>query len=917
MSDFLTFVVAGVTVGSVFALVASGLVLTYRTSGVLNFAFGALAIVAVDAYVYFAFNLGLPWPAGAALAVVGVGAVAGLLLEPLARHLVKVAPALQVVATIGLLVAIQSASTLLGPHLFGSHPHVVLPPLPGGTVSISGVNVGEDQIIIMVVSLVVSVALGAFLARTRLGLAMRAVVSNPELLDLSGISPVTVRRGGWMIGSMFAGLSGVLLALAPTYGLQSGTVSLVVLPSFAAAALASFTSLPLAYAGGLLVGIVSALLTKYFTVSSLLGLSATSPFVILFLATIALSFGRRGRTVGRPPMSPRRRRGTGPAWAALVPAAAAVVVLAVAPAWAGLGLGLYTTTLVYAILFLSLGLLLKTGGMACLCQFGFAAVGATTFARLTTHAHLPWFLSLLLAVLAAALAGAVVAVPAIRLSGSYLGLATVAFGFVLADLVYPTNLMFGSSVAELQATRPDFAASDTAYYYLVAFFVVLSALAVWVVTRSRLGRLVRGLADSPLALQAQGASTNVTRLLVFLVSAAVAGLAGALLGGLNDYVTSDYFSPEASLTLLAVLFVVRLSDPWDALVAAVVFYFLPEKVNLHQAATWVSFAFGTLAVYTVVTDGQGRRWSSITDALTRLVRVGPRPSTTSPPMVLTPAQPPGTASARLNASPAYGATSAPERSGLEVLDLTVRFGGLTALDDVTVRASAGVITGLIGPNGAGKTTLLNVCSGLQNPSAGRVVLDGQDLSGLGAPARARRGLGRAFQHIELFESLTVHEAVGLSREAAIAGASPYRQLIGRSQTASARSAQVDEAIELCGVGAVSGRIVGDLSTGHRRLVELARCLAWPFTMLLLDEPSAGLDRAESVRLGGILEQVVEARRVGVLIVEHDVSLVMAICSRVAVLDFGRKLFEGTPSEVMASEEVRGAYLGGPVGNASH
>jgi ABC-type branched-subunit amino acid transport system ATPase component/branched-subunit amino acid ABC-type transport system permease component len=908
VSDFLTFVVAGITVGSVFALVASGLVLTYRTSGVLNFAHGALAIVSVDAYIYFTINLGLPWQAGAALAVVGVGAIAGLLLEPLARCLVRVTPARQVVATIGLLVAIESASTLLGPHLPGSHPHFVLPPLPGGTVSISGVNVGEDQIIIMGVSLVVGLALWAFLARTRSGLAMRAVVSNPELLDLSGTNPVAVRRRGWMIGAMFAGLSGVLLALAPTYGLSSGTVNLVVLPSFAAAAMATFTSLPVAYASGLFVGIVSALLTKYDTLSWLLGLSATSPYVILFVATIALSLGRRGRAAGRPPRPPRRRRAQGPGWIPLVPAAAVAVGMVLAPTWAGFGIGSYTTTLIFAILFLSLGLLLKTGGMACLCQFSFAAVGATSFARLTTHLHLPWFLALLFAVLAAGVAGAVVAVPVIRLSGSYLGLATVAFGFVLADLVYPTNLMFGSSVSALQASRPQFAGSDNAYYYLVAFFLVLSALAVWVVTRSRLGRLVGGLADSPLALQAQGASTNVTRLLVFVVSAAIAGLAGALLGGLNDYVTSSYFNPEASLTLVAVLFVVRLTDPWDALVAAGVYYFLPEKVSLSQAATWVSFAFGALAVYAVVADGRGRTRPTLTDLMARLVRPEPSPAVAAPPA--------GAATSAAQARPAASEQPTPGRSGLEVVDLTVRFGGLTALDNVTVRADAGAITGLIGPNGAGKTTLLNVCSGLLHPSSGRVLLGGEDLSGLSAPERARMGLGRTFQHIELFESLTVREAVGLSREAALAGASPYRHLIGRNQTASARAAEVDEAIDLCGLGAISGQVVGDLSAGHRRLAELGRCLAWPFAMLLLDEPTAGLDRAESERLGGILERVVDARRVGVLIVEHNVSLVMAICSEVAVLDFGRLLFEGEPSEVMASELVRGAYLGGPVGNAS-
>ena len=901
MNVFFTFIVAGVTVGSVFGLVAVGLVLTYRTSGVLNFAEGGLAIVAVDAYIYFTANLKLSWEIGALLAVVGVGCLCGVLLEPLGRVLARVAPAHQVVATIGLLIAIESASTLLGPHLAGGSPRFLPPPLPGGTVSIGGVNVGEDQIIIIAVSLVVVFGLWAFLSVTRMGMSMRAVVSNPDLLDLCGTNPVSVRRGAWMIGSVFAGLAGVLLALAPTYGLSTGTVNLVILPSFAGAAIAAFTGLPLAYVGGLLVGIISSLLTKYATASWLLGLPSTAPYLILFIALIAISWRRVGSSAARVPRSSDLSLAVAPPWLRLAAGAALLVAVVSAPSWSGFGIDFYTTTLIFVILFLSLGLLLKTAGMVSLCQFGFAAVGATSFGQLTTHVGLPWFAALVLAVLIAGGVGAVVALPAIRLSGVYLALATVAFGYILEQLVYPTRLMFGNTSGALMAPRPNFASSDDRYYYLVAGFVVLAAAAVFVISRSRLGRLLRGLADSPLALQAQGASTNVTRLLVFVMSAGLAGLAGALFGGLNDFISPSAFSADGSLTLVVVLFVLPLGDPWYAVAAAAVYYLIPAKLPIAQPATWTSLAFGVLAIYAVVEGARTATWRRTRSAggwrtWSRSRTIGPG----GPPDVMTPS---------LGVPPTQPAHRRRSHPGLEVTGLTVRFGGLVALDGVSLKVRAGAITGLIGPNGAGKTTLLNACSGLVRPAGGRVIIGGRDVTRLGVPGRSRRGLGRTFQQPELFESMSVRQAVALGREAALSGANPLRHVIGSPSSDAASVALVEEALELCGIAAIDDQPVAELSTAHRRLVELARCLSWPFGMLLLDEPTAGLDRTESFRFGEILEEVVSARGIGILIVEHDVSLVMNLCSQVAVLDFGRVLFEGEPAAVMASDTVRAAYLG--------
>jgi ABC-type branched-subunit amino acid transport system ATPase component len=232
-----------------------------------------------------------------------------------------------------------------------------------------------------------------------------------------------------------------------------------------------------------------------------------------------------------------------------------------------------------------------------------------------------------------------------------------------------------------------------------------------------------------------------------------------------------------------------------------------------------------------------------------------------------------------------------------------------ALQDVSLAAPLGTITGLIGPNGAGKTTLFNVACGLTRPAAGALRLHGADVSGLDPSARARRGLGRTFQTMELFDSLTVRENVSLGAEAAQAGGRPWRHLGGGTRDRRTLARATDEAMALAGVTALAGRPVAALSTGQRRLAELARCLAGEFDMLLLDEPSSGLDRRETERFGEVLTTVIAQRGVGILLVEHDMALVMSVCAYVHVLDFGTKIFHGTAAQVSTSDVVRAAYLG--------
>jgi len=247
--------------------------------------------------------------------------------------------------------------------------------------------------------------------------------------------------------------------------------------------------------------------------------------------------------------------------------------------------------------------------------------------------------------------------------------------------------------------------------------------------------------------------------------------------------------------------------------------------------------------------------------------------------------------------------------GLRVDEVSVRYGGLLAVHGVTLHAPVGRLTGLIGPNGAGKTTTFNACTGLVRPSAGRMKLMDVDVTGASPQRRAALGLGRTFQRMELFDSLTVRENVALGSEARQAGTKPWRYVRStRAETARTQRA-ADEALRLCEIEALQHRRPSELSTGQRRLVELARCIAADFRIMLLDEPSSGLDKGETEKFGRILRGLIDDRGAGILIVEHDMALVMSVCDYIYVLDFGEPIFEGTAPEVATSEIVRAAYLG--------
>jgi ABC-type branched-subunit amino acid transport system ATPase component/branched-subunit amino acid ABC-type transport system permease component len=903
VQEFLPFIVIGLTAGSVYGLAGTGLVLTYKTSGVFNFAYGAIA--AVSAYVFYWLHVreGVSWQIAALLCLFVLGPLMGMLLELLTRMLSEVGTQYQIVGMIGLTLGIAGVLTLWGNGWSEPGQYVQFPDfLPTETFTVFDVNVGYNQLITMLIALASAIGLYLFFRWSRLGVGMRAVVDNPELVNISGTNPLRIRRWSWVIGTMFAAMSGLLLG--PTIGLSVTLLILLVVQAFGAAAVGYFSNLPLTYLGGLLIGIAAALSTKYINdVTWLGGLPPSIPFIVLFVALLVTP--RRLLALRRtPPPPPPHSSYTAPPRVSILGAALLVGVLVFIPEIVGVKLASWTVALLYVILFLSLGLLVRTSGQVSLAQLGLAAVGAAAFGHLVSDHGIPWLPAVLLAGLIAVPVGAIIAIPAIRLSGVFLALATLGFGIMLEQMFYTQDIMFGPTSAGVHATRPSIGQTDRGYYYVVLAAAVVCSIFVVALTRGRLGRLLRALSDSPLALDTQGTTINLTRVLVFCISAFLAGIFGALYAGFVGSINGTSFPSFNSLTILALVVLVLGGAPWYAITAAAAFQLIPAYVTSDDINTYLQILFG----FAVIGVGlQARHPASVPVALRRFLdRIGGRRPAVPPPIT---APTVARIAVALEPHPTATARSPHDGAGLEIVELTVRYGGLVAVEDLSLSAPLGRITGLIGPNGAGKTTTFNACSGLVRPARGRILLHGDDITHSGAAARARRGLGRTFQKSELWPSLTVEENIALGREAAMAGGNVVHQITARPGDGKVVEDALDQAIALTGIEALRHRQAALLTSGERRLVELARSLAGSFDIILLDEPSSGLDQSETERFGGVLQHVVAERGAGLLLVEHDMALVMEVCEHIYVMDFGRSLFDGTPKQVRASELVQAAYLG--------
>jgi ABC-type branched-subunit amino acid transport system ATPase component/branched-subunit amino acid ABC-type transport system permease component len=954
VKSLLPFIISGIATGAIFALAATGLVLTYKTSGIFNFGHGAIATASAYVFYFLHVDKKLHWAPSIIGAVFIFGPLAGLILERMARRMSNQPTSWKIVGTIGLILFVQGLATVK----YGTDARVVdqFFPKSQDLFRLGGVVFQWAQVIVTVISIVAVGLLYLLFKGSRLGIQMQAVVDDPDLLDLQGTNPVRVRRLAWMIGSTLAALSGVLLV--PFIGLESITLTFLVVQAFGAATIGAFSSIPLTYLGALLIGVGSALLTKYqIKYPTLSGFSGALPFVVLFVGLLAIP--KRKLIAGTASEARPAPVWRGPWQLRVLMSFVVFGFLAIVPNIVGTKLIYWNVGLVFMIVLTALGLLVRTAGLVSLCSGTFAGIAAVAFSQLAREKHWPYAVAFIAAALIAAVAGALVAIPTVRLSGLFLALGTFGFGFLVERTMYSRGFMFTTLATGREMPRPSFARSDIAYYRFVLVIVLAVVGAVVLIHRGRLGRLLKGLGDAPTAIGTLGLNTNMTRVIVFCISAFLTGCAGILYGGLVNSAESGaaFYLSFTSLVLIAVLALAPFRDPWFAifggmsqvipgyvhsdvtffqfiLVILIVALFagllnklfsralkpvLAKASALAKLPMVLSilgciaiFYFGTALLRHNVSGSHPEHWFNVLFgfAAVRLAMAGGHhPMPEGMRAFFGKVGPPERAKVHAGTATTATRTRIEAGPGLTVTNLTVRFGGLVAVNDVSLTAPTGRITGLIGPNGAGKTTTFNSCSGLNKPTVGAIALHGKDISKSQPGTRARQGLGRSFQIMQLAESLTVRENVALGREASQAGSSLLGQFFARRADQREGRAATDEAMRLCGIEKYADLQAGALSTGQRRLVELARCLAGPFDVLLLDEPSSGLDHSETAAFGALLQRVVAERGCGILLVEHDMSLVMEICSYIYVLDFGQVIFEGDPPAIMASPIVRQAYLG--------
>ena len=556
MSQFLEFTVLGLILGSVYAISATGLVVTYTTSGVFNFAHGAVGMIA--AYGYWELVTHHVPAALAMVLIILVGApLLGVIIEwLLMRRLLGDTGERPIMVTLGLL------SILIGMALvvFGENRGDTLNPLVGGTFRILGVGVTSQDLVIAGAAAAIAVALRVLFHSFRLGVALRAVVDDPELLATSGASPVAMSRTGWVLGSVLAALAGVLLAQQQQTSLDTYTLALLVVSGFAAAVFGRLRSVPLTYAGGLVLGLAVIYFGSY--AQPHLGswgpdLSAALPMIFLFGVLIALPSVRL-RAVGK--LTTLRPPRVASGWESLAAAAAFfLVAVACSLTLSGTVVGgnssfgvVLDHTMAYGIVGLSLVLLIGYAGQVSLCQFAFMGIGAFLMGKVAGGGSL---LGLLLAVVVCAAIGALIALPTVRLRGLYFALATFAFADAAYTGIFPDTRVLGQGLNVGQIVLPGLSfGGNRAVFLLLAGAFALSALLVLAIRRSLFGRRLVALQDSPAAYATVGLNAAFTKVAVFAIAAGLAGLAGALYGTAAGIVgTSDF---DIFTGVIFVLFVV-------------------------------------------------------------------------------------------------------------------------------------------------------------------------------------------------------------------------------------------------------------------------------------------------------------------------------------------------------------------------
>jgi ABC-type branched-subunit amino acid transport system ATPase component/branched-subunit amino acid ABC-type transport system permease component len=945
---FLTILLAGLGIGAAYAALSLGLVITYKGTGVINFAAGAMG--AWSGYVYsqlrssgtLVFPVVFVHPSvrlaqqvpvvPAVLISVAAGVLLGLAVHVMVFRPLRSAPALaKVVASAGVMLALQALIV----QRFGSSTVIVNPILPSGSLTIGGVTIPQDVLWLAAIVAAAAVATGAWFRYSRTGLALRAAAEDPRTAAFAGLNTDRLAAVSWMLASGIAGFMVVLAA--PVTGLSATGYTLYVVPALACALAGRLSSIGPAVIAGLVLGMLGSGVTylssqPWWPSWAGTGITSTVPLiaiiVVLFLLGKSLP-SRDSVMAGRLPAVPVVRHRF-----RLLAGLLLVGLVALLVTGGSYRFGIITS-MIMGLVALSFVVLTGLLGQVSFAQAAFAGVGGFALSKLATSAGLgfPW--APVLAALIAGGLGLVVGLPALRIRGTQLAVVTLALGLAFEQAVFSNTALsgvFGAVVPPPLMPGLNLSVrggSDTARLSFGILCLIVLTLAAWAVanlTRSGTGQRMVAVRSNERVSASIGISVTAAKLTGFTLSAFIAGLGGALIGYSYGSVSVASFTALTGLAWLMLAYLGGITSIGGALTAGtlatlgIVFVVINRLVPMSGNIYQLIVAVGLILTAIFNPEGMSGAWrrrlesrhaqrsdpaATAADGHSQVVMReasdGALDRSPQRPALATPGSPAGT--------PDRSAASATRAAALSLSAVTVRYGGMVAADAVSLEVRPGQIVGLIGANGAGKTTLLDAISGFARHS-GSVQLAGRSLDALPAHLRARRGLARTWQATELFADLTV------TGNLAVAGRRPRPGALMLDLLRPGRGTADSIADRLLGAAGLTGlaqRLPGQLTLAEQKLVSVARALALRPQVLLLDEPAAGLSAAQADQLGRELRGIVTRDDLGILLVEHDVSLIMSVCDYIYVLDFGKLIAAGPPAAVRSDPAVIAAYLGHAAG----
>jgi len=906
-------VALGIIAGLIYGLLGIGLTLIYKSSRVINFAHGDMGALPAGILLVLVINLDVPYLVALVAALAAAVAIGGLVEFLVIRRLAAAPRLVVLVSTIGVSQVLLGINSFIPREDLGASRY----PTPFDVhVDIGALRLGTGELLILAVVPIVAAALTMWLKRSRIGLASRAAADNVDAARLAGARVRRVSVITWVVVALLAALSAILIG--PTRPVTASLTlgSALMVRALAAAMLGGLTSLPQVFAGGIVVGLVELLVSWNYPSGGVLELTLLGIVLLSLLARADL--GRLARGIqdsawslgeslhaldSRVARVPRVRM-------ARVSGLAGLVLLAVVlplPLDSARRV-LLCTVVLYALMALSLVVLTGFGGQVSLGQFAFVGLGAVVGGRAFQLGYPAW-MAISYVMAAGAVLALLIGLPALRLRGLFLAITTLTFA-VAADswlLRQDWLVVVEGGRTSLELPRPTWLGvsfqSELSYYWLCLGLLLVTAFLVHRLRRSGIGRSLMAVRDNEPAAAALSLPPRQVKLMAFALSGMLASVAGYFYGGLLvNFSQATLFAPESSLTLVSMAIFGGVTTITGAIIGALWMRGIPYLLGSNFGL--LSSGLGVIIVLQMLPGGLASVLFRIRDrAAARLagpVGVGEVAGERGVEIVR----------ARLPARPAANGDR-PAADAIKAEHVTVRYGGVVAVDDATVFASHGEILGLVGPNGAGKTTLFDVLSGQLRPSSGTVWLLGQEVSDLRPEARATMGLGRSFQDARLFPDVTVRETFALALERheraelvpALLGLPPARR--GERW----KLLKSDEIVELLGLGPFADRNCGELSTGTRRLAELGCLIAMGCEVLLLDEPTAGIAQREVEAFTPVLREVRDHLDASMIVIDHDIPMIMGLVDRLYVMSAGKVIADGPPADLRHDPAVIAAYLG--------